>query len=140
MKACVLATVKNDSHTWNLVYMQLLLEEMGYTVANLGACTAPLTVSEAIEQRQPDLVVISSINGHAFLEGGSLIRTLRRQATRLLPPIVIGGRLTTVEDQDQLAANRLVEAGFTAAFAGPDAIERFREFLGASKNQSAQAA
>ncbi len=125
---CVLATVGSDSHTWNLVYMQLLLEEHGFEVTNLGACTPPALVRRTVKDEAPDLVVVSSINGHACVEAPTLARLLR-SGSASPPPMVIGGRFTTDASEDDEAAADLVSAGFSAAFVGADAIDRFRTFL-----------
>lgn len=34
----LVSSVSSDSHTWNLVFLQLLLEEMGHEVTNIGSC------------------------------------------------------------------------------------------------------
>ncbi|BAU88404.1 methylaspartate mutase [Streptomyces laurentii] len=34
----LVSSVSSDSHTWNLVFLQLLLEDLGHEVTNIGAC------------------------------------------------------------------------------------------------------
>lgn len=34
----ILSSTSSDSHMWNLIFIQLVLEEHGYHVTNLGAC------------------------------------------------------------------------------------------------------
>ncbi|WP_278255873.1 hypothetical protein [Nocardioides convexus] len=54
----VLSSVSSDSHTWNLVYLQLLLEENGCAVVNLGATTPDDLVADALREHRPDALVI----------------------------------------------------------------------------------
>ena len=75
----VLTGLSSDAHTWNLVYLELLLEEMGCRVTNLGACTPDVTIVRACATRRPNLLVVSSLNGHGVQDGVRLIRALRAE-------------------------------------------------------------
>jgi methylaspartate mutase sigma subunit len=129
-RRCVLGTVQSDSHTWNLVYIGLVLEEQGFEVFNLGCCTTPLEISSAVLRTQAELVVISTINGHGGAQGLELIGQLRSDLGSRIPPCVIGGRLTTREEEDGAAARALEGAGFAMAFAGEGAVEALRAYVG----------
>ncbi|MGC5343865.1 cobalamin B12-binding domain-containing protein [Streptomyces sp. DT171] len=112
----VVSTVASDSHTWNLVFLQLLIEELGYDVVNLGPCVPDDLLVETCREIAPDFVVISSVNGHGHQDGLRLITTLRSCAALAATPVVIGGKLG-VEGQRSQAANRaLTDAGFDAVF------------------------
>ncbi|WP_263144160.1 cobalamin-dependent protein [Pseudomonas sp. RIT-PI-AD] len=124
---CVIATVESDSHMWNLVYLQLWLAEHGFAVKNLGSCTPVDDVLAALDRGRPNLLVISSVNGHGYAQGKALIRQVRRLHPDL--PCVIGGKLTTSEEGTLAVQQELVAAGFTEVFVGPDAIEAFGRFL-----------
>uniref|UniRef100_UPI0010307AE8 cobalamin B12-binding domain-containing protein n=1 Tax=Streptomyces otsuchiensis TaxID=2681388 RepID=UPI0010307AE8 len=83
----------SDSHTWNLVFLQLFLEEQGHPVTNLGPCVgADLLAAECLEHR-PELVVLSSVNGHGYRDGLTAVTRLRREHTLEDMPVVIGGKL-----------------------------------------------
>jgi methylaspartate mutase sigma subunit len=94
-KRVLLTTVSSDSHTWNLVFLQLLLEELGYRVTNLGACVPDAEIIERTRAERPDAVVVSSVNGHGHIDGRRLIRRLRADADAALAavPVMIGGKL-----------------------------------------------
>ena len=124
---CVLATVASDSHMWNLVYLQLWLAEHGLNVKNLGSCTPIDAVLNALEQRRTQLLVVSSVNGHGYSQGLELIRQVRQKHPHL--PCVIGGKLTTSEDETLAVRRPLIEAGYHQVFVGPDAIESFSGYL-----------
>jgi methylaspartate mutase sigma subunit len=123
----VVTSVASDSHTWNLVYLQLLLEELGHRVRNLGACVPDsLLVTECVRQR-PDLVVVSSVNGHGLADGTRLIGRLRRRRELAGVPVVIGGKLGI---SGRGRAAELRAAGFDAVFDDGATATAFRAFLG----------
>ena len=73
----LLTSTPSDSHTWNLIYMELFLQENNCQVYNLGACTPITDLYDAIYKFQPKLVVISSINGHLFQDAIEIIENLK---------------------------------------------------------------
>lgn len=112
----VLSTVSSDAHTWNLVYLQLLLEEAGYAVVNLGPCVPDNLIIAACREYRPAMLVISTVNGHGGQDALRLIQTLRRHPDLARLQVVIGGKLgvRAGEPRDRIAA--LLEAGFSAVF------------------------
>ncbi|MGW3960850.1 cobalamin B12-binding domain-containing protein [Amycolatopsis sp. NPDC005003] len=126
----VVTTVASDSHTWNLVYVQLLLEELGHRVTNLGACVPDgLLVAECL-RRRPDLVVVSSLNGHGFTDGLRLIRRLRAERELAAVPVVIGGKLGIDGPAARDRGDLLRAAGFDLVVADGAGTASFRHFLG----------
>ncbi|MCQ8186816.1 cobalamin B12-binding domain-containing protein [Streptomyces rugosispiralis] len=127
-RTVLLSSVSSDSHTWNLVFLQLLLEEMGHRVINLGACVADELLVQECSAIRPDLVVISTVNGHGQADGLRLIGKLRADPETRDTPVVIGGKLGITGGAPEGMARRLVEAGFSAVFqddADPAALGRF---------------
>ena len=126
----IVSSLASDAHTWNLVYLQLLLEERGFQVMNLGACVPDeLLVAECLD-RAPDLVVISSVNGHGYQDGLRVIAQLCRCPALTRTRTVIGGKLGISGVRDGLRANRLLDAGFDAVFPdGPDTVSEFERYL-----------
>ncbi|GAA3348518.1 cobalamin B12-binding domain-containing protein [Amorphoplanes nipponensis] len=118
----------SDSHTWNLVYLQLLLEEAGCRVTNLGACVPPVLVAAECLARDPDLVVVSSVNGHGGADGLRLIEVLRAQPDLAGTPVVIGGKLATDGLRNVGLVRRLRAAGYDAVFDNGD-LARFRTLI-----------
>lgn len=112
----VVTSVVSDSHTWNLVYLQLALEELGHKVVNLGACVPDeLLISECLRVR-PDLVVVSTVNGHGFHDGMQLIGRLRAREDLATTPVVIGGKLGIAGPAGRAGRDQLHAAGFDAVF------------------------
>ena len=111
----LLTSTASDSHTWNLVYLQLLLEESGLLVTNLGACVPEQLVVHSARRLRPHLILVSSINGHGGADGLSLIRRLRACDDTAAIPTVIGGKLG-IGAADPQRARDLVDAGYHAVF------------------------
>jgi methylaspartate mutase sigma subunit len=127
----VLSGVASDSHTWNLVYLQLLIEELGHEVINLGPCVPDELLLDRCLAHRPDLVVLSTVNGHGAQDGERVVRLLRSHEELACTPMVIGGKLGTNGPGDGERARQMVLAGFDAVFEdGSEAIGRFHTFLG----------
>lgn len=115
----VLSSVSSDSHTWNLVYLQLLLEEHGCTVVNLGATTPDDLVADALREHRPDALVISSVNGHGAIDGARVVRRLAADPVTACVPAVIGGKLGVAGALGLDAEAALLAAGFHAVLSDP---------------------
>ncbi|MEU3221577.1 cobalamin-dependent protein [Streptomyces sp. NPDC006976] len=135
----LLSTVSSDSHTWNLVFLQLLLQESGNEVINLGSCVPDDVILDAIRVERPDAVVISSVNGHGFLDGRRVIKKLRNTPEGAGLPVMIGGKLGILGDGNDQYSDELVAAGFDAVFsdsASPQALTDYlRELPGAQPHE-----
>lgn len=131
----VVSSMASDSHTWNLVFLQLTIEELGYRVINLGPCVPDDLLVAECSMREPDMIVISSVNGHGYQDGMRVIPQLRASAPLAATPTVIGGKLGTTggeggEGSDH--ADALMAAGFDAVFEdGQDPIAAFQAFVAA---------
>ncbi|CAL9607646.1 Glutamate mutase sigma subunit [Nocardiopsis dassonvillei] len=126
-KSLVSGTV-SDSHTWNLVYLQLLLEEAGHEVVNVGACVPPDLLARECLRHRPDLLVVGSVNGHGFHDGLRLMRHLRTVPGLEHLCVVIGGKLGTDGLRDVGRTRRLLNEGYDRVFAD-DESEAFRAFV-----------
>lgn len=125
----VVTSVASDAHTWNLIYLQLLLEELGHQVTNLGACIPDqLMVSECCTRR-PDLIAISTVNGHGSSDGKRVVSLLRDCAELQETPIIIGGKLGVADEDNQNHVHELMDAGFNAVFEDSGGVLGFRGFL-----------
>lgn len=107
----VLTTTPSDSHTWNLVFLGLLLTECGCRVVSVGPCPPVRLVVDICVRDAPDLIVVSSVNGHGAEDGVLLARRLRAAPQLRTTPMVIGGKLG-IEGRP-VETGRLEEAGFT---------------------------
>lgn len=127
----ILSTVSSDSHTWNLVFLQLLLEEIGCTVINLGACVPDDIIIESVRLHTPDALVISSVNGHGHIDGARLISRLRADLEPAVAdvPAVIGGKLGINGVADDQIAGKLLAAGFNAVFTDSADLSQFTQAM-----------
>jgi methylaspartate mutase sigma subunit len=126
----VVTSVASDSHTWNLVVLQLVLEELGHRVHNLGACVPDeLLVSECLRLR-PDLIVVSSVNGHGFHDGLRLIGQVRGRPELARTPMVIGGKLGIAGPGCDRSRAQLRSAGYGAVYEDGAGLAAFRSFVG----------
>ena len=125
----VVTSVASDAHTWNLVYLHLLLEELGHRVTNLGACVPDRSVVDECRARRPDLVVISTVNGHGFVDGRRVVGLLRECPEMSGTPIVIGGKLGISGGEHGYRVRELMDAGFNAVFEESAGIVGFRDFV-----------
>ncbi|GHB78788.1 hypothetical protein GCM10010331_78150 [Streptomyces xanthochromogenes] len=128
----VVTGLPSDAHTWNLVFMQLLLEDLGHRVVNLGPCIAQDEIVESCCKYQPDLLVVSSVNGHGFHDAEYLVRALRARWELAGLPAVVGGKLGVrgAEGQDG-QRRRLLAAGFDAVFHDEQGLAPFEAFVAA---------
>ncbi|WP_229345937.1 cobalamin B12-binding domain-containing protein [Streptomyces flavotricini] len=126
----IVTTLASDSHTWNLVFLQVLIEECGYDVVNLGPCVPDELLVSECRDRNPEMIVISSVNGHGYQDGMRVIGQLRDAAPLAATPIVIGGKLGTDGGEGASRTHELMAAGFDAVFEdGQDPIAAFHAFL-----------
>lgn len=112
----LVTSVASDAHTWNLVYLQLVIEELGCDVVNLGPCVPDELIISECQARMPALVVVSSVNGHGYQEGLRVIRQLRGRPELLSLPVVIGGKLGITGGEGRHHVDGLLAAGFDAVF------------------------
>lgn len=128
-RLAVVATTPDDSHMWNLVGVQLELEERGFQVINLGACTPGDLLAETIREHRPALIVVSSINGHGAISMATVLRTLEEYQLKRVAPILIGGILTTDPATAAIAEGQLLDMGCSGVFTGDTAWQEFDSFI-----------
>jgi methylaspartate mutase sigma subunit len=125
----VVSSVSSDSHTWNLVHLQLAVEELGHQVVNLGACVPDELLIEESIRVQPDLIALSSVNGHGFIDGMRLISRIRACPELAATPTVIGGMLGISGPDGRRSHEQLLAAGFDAVFDDGARMPAFRVFV-----------
>ncbi|KPC64236.1 cobalamin B12-binding domain-containing protein [Streptomyces chattanoogensis] len=128
-RTVLIAGPASDAHTWNLIYLQLLVEELGHPTVNLGPCVPDEAIVEACLLYRPRLLVLSSVNGHGHQDGIRLITRIRATADLAALPVVIGGKLG-ISGADTDHADHLRDAGFDAVYPdSPDAVTDFCRFI-----------
>ncbi|MDH6124008.1 cobalamin-dependent protein [Kitasatospora sp. GP82] len=127
----ILTTVASDSYTWNLIFLELLLEELGHRVTNLGACVPDDFLVAECRRQEPDLIVLSSVNGHGFNDGLRVVAGLRSCPELLGTPIVIGGKLGIAGPGDSARTEALLAAGYDRVFEDGTSVDAFRSYVDA---------
>lgn len=127
----IVTGLPSDAHTWNLVFIQLMLEDLGHRVVNLGPCVPEHEIIESCCKHQPDLLVISSVNGHGSHDAKPLIGALRSRWELSTLPVVIGGKLGIHGDGQERQARELMAAGYDAVFQDGVELASFEAFVGA---------
>lgn len=127
----VVSSLSSDAHTWNLVFLQLLIEEAGFEVVNLGPCVPADLLVSACRGLRPPLIVLSSVNGHGHQDGLRAIAALRAHEELATTPVVIGGKLGVGAGDRTAVVKELLAAGFDAVYDDVPDAEEFRGLVGA---------
>lgn len=127
----IVSSVSSDAHMWNLVFLQLLLEEHGGEVRNLGACVPDEVIIEECRAEMPDVLVLSTVNGHGHLDGLRLIRKIREEPDLRELRVVIGGKLGVRGAENVRFIEELAAGGYDAVFESEGGLQEFQEFLSA---------
>ena len=125
----ILTGTASDAHTWNLVYLQVWLEERGHRVLNLGSSRSPKDVAATCAIEQPDVLVVSSVNGHGAIDGVTLLAETAEHESLASLRVVFGGLLTTRVSERPAAARTLLAAGAAAVFTDPESLDEFAALL-----------
>lgn len=112
----IVSSLASDTHTWNLIYLQLLIEELGYEVVNLGPCVPDELLIAQCTRIDPAMIVLSSVNGHGYQDGLRVIARLRASPRLAGTPSVIGGKLGVSAAHRVEQVGRLLAAGFDAVY------------------------
>lgn len=115
-KKVLLTSISSDAHTWNLIFIQLLLEYHGYDVVNLGACVPDELVLETLHNGSFDAIAVSTVNGHGYIDGVRLIDRIRSDKRVNSIPAVIGGKIGISGKDDVKHINELYSHGFDAVY------------------------
>lgn len=121
----VVATTPNDSHSWNLVYLELLLADQYVGVHGLGPCTPVTRILETLRDFEVDLLVLSSVNGHGISAIADTVLQVRASAHGRDVPIAVGGKLDTSGGPSRDAIKLLTTNGVDRVFTGESAVAQF---------------
>jgi methylmalonyl-CoA mutase cobalamin-binding subunit len=125
---CLVSNLPSDAHTWSLVTLELLLEQLGHDVTNLGACPPEDLILSTCRTLRPHLVVLSTVNGHGHIEGPELVRRIRMDPELHDLHIVVGGKLNCNAEPAE-AVVLLRAAGFDEVFDAAEGLQPFVELV-----------
>jgi excisionase family DNA binding protein len=90
-RTAIVCTVEEEMHELAALCVQLLLEEKGWTVFNLGAHTPFYAMTDAIERHNPKLICISSTVNMALSRNAREYEQFRASAEKRGVTVVLGG-------------------------------------------------
>jgi excisionase family DNA binding protein len=90
-RRAVVCTVEDEMHELAVLCVQLLLEEKGWTVVNLGAHTPFYAMTDALEKHSPQLICISSTANMALSKYAREYDQFRASARKSGARVVLGG-------------------------------------------------
>jgi methylaspartate mutase sigma subunit len=126
----ILAGTPSDSHMWNLIFLELFLQENGCKALNLGSCVPVEDIYKTLGESPFDLVVISSVNGYLFQDAMKIMAPFFRSSCSLLPPFVVGGKMGISEKNATFEKRKLIKLGYDDVFIEADSLVRFKKYLG----------
>lgn len=110
----LISGTSSDAHTWNLIFLQLSIEEAGHQVDNLGPCVPDRLLVDTCLERRPDVLLLSSVNGHGHTDIARAVAALRREPQLAGMTVLAGGMLATDGDPNVRHAPALLAAGVDA--------------------------
>jgi methylaspartate mutase sigma subunit len=125
----LVCTLPSDAHTWNLIVVTERLRELGMDVINLGSCLPIQELVRRAEELVPNLLVVSSINGHGEIEALTLIRALHQAGVLAALRVVIGGKLAVSPERERALVGHLLRSGYAGVYLGTDSWEAFVRHL-----------
>lgn len=129
----LISSIPSDSHTWNLVYVQMLLQELGHETINLGQCVPIEDLIKSAHYHHPDLILISTVNGHGHIDGAEIIKRIKSCDLLRNIKVVIGGKIGIKGNDNIVYKNKLKQSGYDEVFCGVHSIAEFLKFIGAIK-------
>jgi methylaspartate mutase sigma subunit len=111
----VIGVPGDDVHVAAIRLAERLLEAVGYEVVDLGVMVPVAEIVDACRACSPSAVVLSSSNGHAIANAGTMPRRLAEAGLHV--PVFIGGRLVVGRQDWQETLRRFQGLGFSGVFA-----------------------
>src|SRR5262249_47760344 len=105
----------DDVHVAAIRLAERLLAAVGYEVVDLGVMVPPAQIVEACLASSPAAVVLSSSNGHALANCGSVPRRLAEAGLEV--PVYLGGHLVVGRQEWGEVERRFRGLGFSGVFA-----------------------
>ena len=125
--ALVLGT-PSDAHTWNLFYLDLILKESGFNSEVLGGCVNLRDVTKKVGTSYWDIILVSSLNGHFYLESQSVLKSIKKGLGARNPIIVAGGNVDTSNRDINFLERIVKKQGYDEVFFRGDSIKKFQKY------------
>lgn len=119
----VAATVKGDLHDIGKNLVCLMMRSANINVIDLGANVSAEKYIAAIEEHQPDIVVMSALLTTTMNEQGRIIQALEKAGLRDKVKVMVGGAPVTQEWADKIDADAFTADAAEAARWAKDYLE-----------------
>ncbi len=104
----------DDVHVVANKLAETILASVGYAVTNLGVLVPAAELVAAARDLRPSAILLSSLNGHALLNCGSVPRLLAEAGEEV--PVYVGGNLCVGRTDWPLVLRRFAGLGFARVF------------------------
>lgn len=101
----LLATVEGDLHDLGKNLVGLILSTAGFRVIDLGVNNSTERLIQAVEEKSPDIVGLSSLLTTTMLKMREFIEELKRRGMRETVKIMVGGAPVTQQWSDEIGAD-----------------------------------
>lgn len=118
----------SDAHTWNLFYLDLILKESGFSSEVLGGCVNLKDITKKVSTSHWDIIVVSSLNGHFYLESQSVLKSIKKGLGASNPIIVAGGNIDTNNRDIDFLERTVKKQGYDEVFFRSDSIKKFQTY------------
>jgi methylaspartate mutase sigma subunit len=140
-QSVVITSTPSDSHTWNLLFLELLFNEEGFTTHNLGCCVPITDLMGSIYTINPDLIVISSLNGLLYLDLEKMMLHIKKfLMSHHRCKLLVGGNLSTHKRESLYLKKRFLNMGIDRVFDGKHAVKQLKNYLSSLNNRTLTAA
>ena len=106
----VMATVKGDLHDIGKKLVCMMLEGAGFEVYDLGVDVTPEAITEAVKDKNPDIVGMSAMLTTTMLSMQDTCAMLRQDAVTKAVKIMIGGAPANPDVATEMGANYSADA------------------------------
>ncbi len=106
----VMATVKGDLHDIGKKLVCMMLEGAGFEVYDLGVDVTPEAITEAVKEKNPDIVGMSAMLTTTMLSMQDTCAMLRQDAVTKDVKIMIGGAPANPDVATEMGANYSADA------------------------------
>ena len=122
----IIGTVQGDIHDIGKNIVTMMLEGAGFAVADLGVNVSPEQFVAAVDQHQPDFVLLSALITGTMTNMSATIQALQRAGVRDRVRVGVGGAPVTPQFAEEVGAD----------FFAPDAsraVAKMKALLGETK-------
>jgi 5-methyltetrahydrofolate--homocysteine methyltransferase len=113
--SAVIGTVKGDLHDIGKNLVKLMLEGAGFEVTDLGVDVPDAKFVDAVQERKPDVLLLSALLTTTMNQCGSVIQAIDAAGLRGQAKIMVGGAPITQHFSEEIGADGYAPDAASAA-------------------------